>query len=89
MIAPTVESNPFTFKGFRLVTNVSLISKIRSSRDLHLSFCLRAASSALQSAERPENVHDFWGVSFRRVVCHSFHQNQYFKSDKEAAPEKP
>jgi hypothetical protein len=50
MIAPTVESNPFTFKGFRLVTNVSLISKIRSSRDLHLSFCLRAASGALQSA---------------------------------------
>jgi hypothetical protein len=47
MIAPTVESNPFTSLGFRLVTKVSLISNFRSSRDLHLfSIAVGASQSA-------------------------------------------
>jgi len=46
-MAPTVESNPFTSLGFRLVTKVSFISKIRSSRDLHLfSLAVGASQSA-------------------------------------------
>jgi len=47
MMAPTVESNPFTSLGFRLVTKVSLISNFRSSRDLHLfSIAVGASQSA-------------------------------------------
>jgi len=47
MMAPTVESNPFTSLGFRLVTKVSFISKIRSSRELHLfSIAVGASQSA-------------------------------------------
>lgn len=46
-MAPTVESNPFTSLGFRLVTKVSLISNLRSSRDLHLfSIAVGASQSA-------------------------------------------
>ena len=46
-MAPTVESNPLTSLGFRLVTKVSLISNFRSSRDLHLfSIAVGASQSA-------------------------------------------
>lgn len=76
MIAPTVESNPFTFLGFRLVTSVSFISKVRSSRDLHLSFCLKA-DGASQSAGRPESVLDFWGVTVGRAVFRSIHHSLF------------
>jgi hypothetical protein len=87
-MAPTVESNPFMFLGFRLVTSVSLISKVRSSRDLHLSFCLRAAG-AFQSAGRPESVLDFWGVTVGRAVFGSNHHHKYFKSGGEVLQGKP
>jgi len=87
-MAPTVESNPFMFLGFRLVTSVSLISKVHSSRDLHLSFCLKAAGAS-QSAGRPESVLDFWGVTVGRAVCGSFHQYQCLKSDAHELQEKP
>lgn len=47
MMAPTVESNPFTSLGLRLVTKVSLISNLHSSRDLHLfSIAVGASQSA-------------------------------------------
>lgn len=80
-MAPTVESNPFMFLGFRLVTSVSLISKVHSSRDLHLSFCLKAAGAS-QSAGRPESVLDFWGVTVGRAVCGSFHQTLVFQTGR-------
>src|SRR5690349_13083693 len=38
---------------------------------------------------RQESVLDFWGVSFWRVVCHSFHQYQLLKSNASELQEKP
>jgi hypothetical protein len=63
MMAPTVESNPLTFAGFRLVTSVNLTSKVHSSRDC-ISLKVVGAS---QSAARLESVLDFWGVTVGRA----------------------
>lgn len=38
---------------------------------------------------RPESVLDFWGVSFWRVVCHSFHRYQFLKTNASELQEKP
>lgn len=38
---------------------------------------------------RPESVLDFWGVSFWRVVCHSFHRYQFLKANASELQEKP